>query len=277
MRRYLGFHPAMYGDLAMSTACASILKRHDPDCHFTMVVGYDYREFAPLLFNSDVVDRVYITHRAKDGFDAEDIKWINGQRFDHVFNPMQDHDHSSPWWTQRHQCLEMAHMHGLTSIDESAKVRLTKWFTPTAGLDRYIAFAPFPGMYAGVNNPKALTVARAQQIVDHISALGYTALQIGGDGEPRLEGALIERRDYLGSVRNVLGCKLFIVGDSGLNWVLSAYDHPVLGLYGHEYHGKDFIDHIQPVNPNAVYLSAPRVNDIELDIVKTSIESMLKT
>ena len=114
----------------------------------------------------------------------------------------------------------------------------------------------------------------AQKIVDMILARNLGVLQIGGRNEPRLKGALKLGTDYFESVRNVLGCKMMIMGDSGLNWLLSGYDFPVLGLYSQRHFG-EFIHNIQPINPNGLYLDAKTVSEISLDKISNSIDTLL--
>lgn len=280
INKFLGFFPALYGDIAMSTVCARVLKTKIPDCHLTFIIGNDFKEIAPVFKNQLYIDEIYITHKNKDGFDEEDVKWIVEQKFDGIFNPMADHNHfsSSPWWTKRIQTLEACHMHGLIPDDpnEIGKIQLIKWFDTNNDLKDFVAIAPFPAWYAGLNNDKALNIERAQEIVNFVLSLGYKVLQVGHPDEPNLEGAIKLKTDYFTSLKNVLSCKMMIMGDSGLNWVLSGYDFPVLGLYSNKYYTPQFVKNIQPINPNGVYLSAPNVNNIPMESIKENIERMLK-
>jgi len=271
--RFLGFNPGLLGDIVMGTTAATILKDLYPASQITCCISNDYHQIAPLLLNSPCFDRLYITHKPKDGFDEVDGKWFYNQHFHKVFDPMQDH--LDTWWQHRIQPLEVAHMHGLPTKGYSGKVVLTKWFRETEGLKGYVAYAPFPAWYAGLDNEKAFTVERAQAIVDFILANGYKVLQVGHPDEPQLVGAEKRNTDYFTSVRNVMGCRFMLMGDSGMNWVLSAYDFPVLACYGHRYYSKEFVKNIQPLNRNAFYLDAPTVNEISLDAIQSSIRTML--
>lgn len=275
--KLLGFHQALFGDLAMSTVAARIVKKRYPGrmSHLTFVIGQHYAQFAPLLLNQPDIDRLYITHAPKDGYDEVDRAWIASEGFTHVFDPRQDHDHSDPWFKHRHQPLELAHMHGLPIEGESGKVVLTKWFKETEGLRDHVAFSPFPGFYAGIHNPKCLTMARAQAIVDHILSRGFKVLQVGHPDEPQLVGTTKLATDYFGSVKNVLGCRCMVMGDSGMSWCLSAYDFPVIGLYATYYHSAEHVHNIQPLNPNGHYLSAHQVNDIPLEAIYAALDPHL--
>ena len=69
----------------------------------------------------------------------------------------------------------------------------------------------------------------------------------------------------------MLGCKLLITTDSGFSWVASGYQLPTIGLYSHDYYGKDFVKNIQPRNPNAIYFAESNVNAINIDSIVETI------
>lgn len=275
MKKFLGFNPQQYGDLYMCTVAARCLKRVVPDSHLTFIIASDYRECAPIFLDHPDIDRVHILSRSKDGLDEIDWKWIKDQKFDHIFNPMQDHDHSDPWWKKRHQALETAYMHRLPIDADDGKISLTRWFKPEVGLEKYVAISPWAAFYAGTTNPKAIPMHMIQRVVDWLIGNGWSVLQIGGPNEPVIEGAKQLSTDYFTSLRYVLGCRAMIMGDSGFNWLLSGYDFPVLGLYSEYYFGKDFIHNIQPINKNGVYLTGKTVADIGVEQVLESLKVML--
>lgn len=277
MKKYCGFCPARIGDVAMMTVAARALKTIEPDCHLTFVVSPYCGTSAALYLNHPHIDRVHILHKYNDGFDEVDLEWLKREKFDHIFNPMQDHDHSRPWWRERIQTLESAHMHGLSLPEgDAGKIELAKWFEPNKRFVEYVAFAPFPGFYMGKTNHKSIPLETAQDIVDYIVGKGYGVLQIGGPNEPQISGALKLDTDYFGSVQNILGCKGLICGDSGINWIASGYDFPAIGLYAYDIYGPQFIRNIQPINPNATYLSAQTVGDISLDLIMQHVDNLLE-
>lgn len=273
MNRYLGFHQGRMGDIAMSTVAARILKKHDPSCHLTFIVGSDNYQFTPLLYNNLWIDRLYVTHKGQDGFDRQDQQWITDQRFTHVFNPLQDHPEQN-WFLSRQQAIETAFMHGLPTGGESAKIQLTRWFKDVEGLRGHVAFAPFAGAYS-MGNDKQLTTERAQEVVNLIRCLGFKVLHIGGATEPRLEGAEFRDTSYFESIRNIVSCKCFVHTDTGAGWIVSAYDTPALGLYSHRYYGPRSVQNIQPENPNARYLDAHNVNQIDLGRIEHHLKGLL--
>lgn len=276
MKRFLGFNPMQYGDLFMGTVAARALKRAVPDSHLTYVINGDYREAAPLFIDHPHIDRVHVLHSPRGGFDEVDQSWVAERGFHHVFNPMQDHDHSRPWWRERSQPHEVVHMHGLPMpIGDTGQIKLVKWFTPSTGTKGAVALAPFPAFYAGLTNDKAFPIELAQSIVWYLRGKGVEVLQVGGPNEPALKDAAQIHTGYFDSVRNVLGCRAFIGGDSGMMWLMSGYSFPCLGLYASRYYGREHVKHIQPVNPNAIYLHEETMGQFSLDIIRQSIDAIL--
>lgn len=276
MNRYCGFNPLRYGDLFINLVACRALRQMDPDSHLTFVLNANYRSAAPLFLDQPDIDRVHITHKATDGFDKEDWQWVNEQRFTHVFNPMQDHLHSEPWWrTGRNQPQEVAYIHRIPlPPGETGKLSLNRWFEPSKGFEKCVAFQPFAGSY-DPHNMKQLSPAQAQRVVDLIRARGYQVLQMGLPTEWRLDKVTFIDTDFFGAVKNLLGCRALITTDSGFNWAASCYDHPTLGLYSHAYYGKDRVSAIQPLNPNAIYLDDANVNDIGLESISAALDKLL--
>lgn len=279
MKRYCGMHCGRFGDLYMATVAARALKAVDPEAHLTFTIGCDYREAAPLFLNHPHIDRIRILHSTgAAGHDEMDKAWIAAQGFDLVFDPQADHQHWDPWWKKRPQPLEICHMHGIDpAAAGGAKIEMARWFDPIP-FDKTVAFAPFPAWYAGLdpsNNDKALSIERAQEVVDYLIGKGWQVLQVGAAAEPQLRGTTKLTTDYFGSVRRVLGCRAFIGGDTGMMWLMSGYDFPCLGIYAHRYYGAANVRNIQPINPNAIYLDAPTIAEIELDRVRQSLDTLL--
>ncbi len=273
--KVVGLNPLRYGDLYMATVGVRCFKRIYPNAHFTFVINADYRECAPLFLDHPDIDRIHILDRDKDGFNEVDWDWIRIQNFDHIFDPMQDHDRPD-WYLFRHQALEAAYMHRIPIDGDDGKIVLNKWFKETDGLKNYVALAPFPAWYQGSANRKSFTMEQAEGIVKYLKVKGYNVLQVGGPNEPQLSNVLKINSDYFNSVKNILGCRAFIGSDSGLTWCLSGYDFPVLGLYPSDMHGgPNYVKNIQPINPNALYLDANTMKDIKIEDIYKAIDKLL--
>ncbi len=274
MNRYGGMSAHRYGDLFMNLAAWRTVKLMDPDAHTTFFINGNYRSAAPLFLDQPDIDRIHITHAPVGDLDVVDYEWAKDQAFARFFSLMADHDHSRPWHlTGRNQPQEVCFIHGLPAWSDG-KLSLNRWFEPTKDLSKHVALQAFAGSY-DPSNTKQLSPARAQEVVDLIRARGFEVLQLGLPTEHRLDNVTFMDRDFFGMVKDILGCKALVTTDSGPAWAASCYDHPTLGLYSHAYYGKDHVNAIQPLNPNAIYLDAPNVNDIALFVIDAHLEALL--
>lgn len=281
MNRYGGMSSHRYGDLFMNLPAWRTIKRLDPDAHVTFFINGNYRSAAPLFLDQPDIDRVHITHSPVGDLDEVDREWVRRQGFKTFFSLMGDHDHLRPWFLTRNQPQEVLRIHGIPlPADETGKLSLNRWFEPTSGLSKWVALQAFAGSY-DPSNTKMLSIERAQRIVDLIRARGYSVLQLGIPSEPKLEGTTRIDNDFFGAVKDLLGCRALVTTDSGFNWAASCYDHPTLGLYSHEYYdmgphgGENRVSAIQPLNTNAIHLSARRINEIALDDISIALDKLL--
>lgn len=252
----------------------SLSQKIDPTCHLVFGINGNYQGAAPLFLEQPDIDEIYITKNPVGGLNNEDLDWAKEQGFTHIFDPLADHNHSVPWWTTgRNQPQECAFIHCLPIFD-NGKLTLNRWFEPTKGLEQYVALQAFAGSYDPANK-KALSPARAQEIVNLIIARGYKVLQLGLPNEPKLDNTTRIESDYFSMVKNVLGCRALVTTDSGIAWCSSCYDFPTLGLYSNSYYSKQYISAIQPINPNAIYLDEDNVNNISLDSIENSLKILL--
>lgn len=279
--RYTGMSAHRYGDLFMNLVAWRTVKRLDPTAHTTFLLNGNYRSAAPLFLDQPDIDSVHITHSPVGDLDEVDHTWVKSQKIRHLFSLMADHNHGDPWWIHRNQPQEVCYMHGLPILPgETGKLSLNRWFEPTKGFEKVVALQAFAGSY-DPSNKKMLSPERAQQIVDLIRARGYQVLQMGLPTEWRLDHTLFVDVDFFMAVKNLLGCRALVTTDSGFNWAASCYDHPTLGLYSHEYYdmgaygGENRVHTIQPINPNAIYLSARGINDIPLGDIDVALNKLL--
>lgn len=281
---FCGFNSLQFGDLVINTFAARVLKEKYPSSKLTFVINKDYKDIAPLFINHPHIDYIKILDKNRDGFNQVDQNWVKNQDFDLVFNPMQDHNHSDPWFLKRHQAAEVCFMHRLVDEKECQKfdnkLFLNKWFDPANLVPHFgnrgvVAIQAFAGSY-NPQNDKMLTVEKAQLIVDYLVCLGYNVLQLGIESEPKLNNTCRFKTNYFDSVKNMLGCKFLITTDSGMSWISSAYEFPTIGLYSNSYYGKEFIKNIQPINPNAEYLDADNVNNILDQEIFAAIDRMIE-
>jgi hypothetical protein len=261
-----------FGDLIISTVAACAHKVKYPDSRLTLGLNKRFEAILPLFGAHKSFDDYHIYQEYANWPGGEDNLFLAKNQFDIVYHAMPKRANEATWWKTEHQCQSACSVYDLTPPSD-LQCSLTKWFDVPDNSD-YIAFAPIGG-FQDWPNRKSFSVDRANEVVRLIQSLGYKVLQIGGPGEPILEGA--EKRDlsYFESVKQALGCRAFVGVDTGLQWVMSAYSMPILGLYSNGYYGREFIKAIQPINPNAIYLDEITVNDIPLDLIALNLKTLI--
>ncbi len=268
----IGLTQGLRGDLVISTVAARAFKERFPDSKLVLGMHKDFADMAPLFFQHESFDNIHF-YDGYDNWPSEiDKEYLGKAKYDIVFNAMAPHL-DNEWWRQRHQTEENCHMHYLP-IPKNIQCALNPWFSVPDN-KKFVAFSPIGGFY-NYPNAKSLSLERAQEIVDFILDAGLQVWQIGHKDEPRLEGVTKKDLSYFDSVKNLLGCKAFITVDTGLCWLSSAYSFPTLGLYSNSYYSPQYIKNIQPIQPNAQYLDAPNVNNIDIELIKQKIIELVK-
>lgn len=270
--RFLGFNLGQYGDLAMSTVAARSLKEIYPNSHLTYHIADKYKDFAPLVVRNMYVDAVHISEGYGDYPTENDKKFLLENSFDHIFDPMPQH--SRPDWY--HYCStqteEVCYMHHLKP-SSNLQCHLERFFDISRQKGT-VAVSLF-GNYGQSN--KAFSKNKAQEIVDYLIKLGYRVRVIGSPLDPKLKNVIWENLNYFDSVKKMLGCDFLITCDTGMNWVASAYSHPVIGFYfrGALYHDQENFAAIQPVNPNAQYINSyESLNQLDISIISEYIKNI---
>lgn len=278
--KYSLFNQGQFGDGIIATAAARIFKEKYPSSTLFLNINKKYTDIASLFLNNFYFDGLTVWSAYDnwpDDKDKEIIKYRVDISIGHPMNPHKEND----WYLYRHQTTECAYMNKIIDKNEAHLLKngiecsLTKWFDSNINLSgNYVAFFPFAGWY-NINNTKKLTEEKAQKIVDLLSVIGYKVLQIGGNDEPQLKNTLKLNTDFFNSVKNSLSCKFAVGTDTAMQWILSAYQFPSIGLYSNQYYGKEFIKNIQPINKNSIYLDAPNVNDILIEDIEVAIKNLI--
>jgi len=245
----------------MSTVAARAFKEQHPNTSLTLGLGPEFADMAPLFARHPYYDDIHVYNSYQGWPNEMDRDYLHRSRYDIVFNGFPPH-REQDWWRYRHQNAEAAYMVGLP-IPADISTVLTKWFSVRDDFKDAVALAAFAGFY-NPGNDKRLDIETAQSIADYILSQGFRVLQLGGADEPVLRGTICLPTNYFDSVRNMLACRALIHTDTGMGHVAGAYKQRALGLYSSAYYGDQYLPAIQPINPNAIYLSALRVNDIPL-------------
>lgn len=273
-KKILYGHHGQIGDCFINLP--SIKKLNKLGYTIDMPINKKYLDIIPLFLNCEYLNSIIVTDEYEKFPNKKDSDFLKIKDYDDIYNPMIPHKDNG-WFGNQHQCSAVMDDYGFGKLHHNeCQIKLNKWFD-IEKLEKIIAFAPFPGFYAGLNNDKCLKIEKAQEIVDSIiSNFGYNVFQVGDPREPTLHNVMINKKlSFFDSVKIVLGCKTLIVGDTGLNWCMSGYEYPLLGLYSHRYYGPQFIKNIQPVNKNSLYLDADNVNNIPLDQIIEKIKLLI--
>ena len=274
VKRILFGHSGLRGDLVINLPAIKWLHKHEPDWLIDMPIHRPLADMVPLFQNLPYLNGTIITE-AHDGFPSEgDLDLLRHRAYDMVGNPMQPHK-DDRWHQRIHQTAAVLEDYLNQPLPlEEQQIELTRWFE-VDDQPHWVALAPFAGFASNPINPKRLTVERAQETVNHLRKRGFCVLQLGGKDEPPLQEATQFLGSYFEAVKAMLGCRALISTDTGMGWVASGYKHPSLGLYSDAYHGADKVCNIQPRNPNALFLSAPNVNEIPFDKVAESLHHLI--
>lgn len=271
----IGFNMQQRGDLIMNTVAAQSLIELYPYCHLTFGIAKPYEDMLPLFLNHPYIHDIHVWD-SDDGLNKNDLDYINFIKYDKVFDPMPKHTYDL-WFLNnlvKSQADEVCLMHKLPIL-KKPQCFLNKWFE-CPDLKKYIAFFPFAGFY-NKNNTKRLSEIKAQSIVNDLTKLGYSVIQLGGSNEPKLENVIKLNTSYFESVKILLGCKFALGTDSGFAWLCSAYNFPLIGLYSsayYKYENINYISKIQPINLNAIYLDEENVNDIPNETIMNKVKKI---
>lgn len=272
--RAIGFQQGQRGDIILATVAARAFKEQYPEARLTLGLNRQYEDMLPMFGAHRYYDDYHVWQEYANWPGGEDDLFLAKNQFDFVYHAMPRRRNEATWWKDEHQAANACSIYGLTP-PKDLQCSLTKWFD-APDYSSYIGFQPFGG-WQDWPNKKSFSVERANAVVAAIKALGFNVLQFGGPDEPLLDGATKlngKFNTYFDSMKAMLGCRALVTVDTGRVWAASAYSFPTLGLYSTSYYGPQYISSIQPINPNAIYESAPLVNDIPLDLIAARIKEL---
>lgn len=267
--RILGFNAGQYGDLAMCVTACQLLKEN-LDCHITFGIGDKYADCKEAFLNNPYIDDIHIWD-SYDGWPKEnDRKYIEDSKFDKVFDAMPKHFYDF-WYTKWHQTEETCRMHGLPP-PKSSQIYLNKYWENIDKYKDYVAVSCLTSFGAS----KSIDIIKIKKIIEYIHSKGLKTIHLNGPNEPDL-GIEKSNCSYFESIKIMSSCKFLLTADTGMNWFASGYKQKVLGLYGYKYYpycstSKNW----QPTNENAIYLEAEHANNVDNELIFSSIDSIIK-
>lgn len=274
MVRALGFNQGQIGDLAMQVVLCKHFKKMHPDSHMTFGINKKYENCKDIFKDNKYIDE----YKIWDGYDDfpkdSDREFLkeNSKTYDYVFNPMSCHV-DNQWYTKMHHIQAFSNNHGLGRIQD-LKIELEQWFDLDSKYKNCVAVTAFSSAQGVRDIPKDF----ANKIISYIHSLGFKTIQLGLKNHERLNttyepigGTVME------DVKVALSCKMLLTTDTGMNWIMSGYNQNVLALYSnYSYPIPAPLYNRTPVNPNALYLEANLVKDINFQMIKGYIDRLLK-
>jgi ADP-heptose:LPS heptosyltransferase len=278
-KKAIGFCMGQIGDFAISTVAARMFKNFHPDWKLVLGVHKKYQQLIPLFYQHPFFDSFHVYDSYDEWPNEKDLIYIGGSKYDILYNPMTAHTNDD-WYKRYHQTQEMCAMYGLPipKNKDDCKVIMSNWYAPYVEyLPNYVCLAPIGGAY-NYPNDKSYSKEQVAIIVNYLkSKYNYDVIQLGGPGEPVFDGCLCKsgQISYLESMKLVYGSRGLITVDTGINWHSSAFGKNTLACYSNEYYKKEFIQSIQPVNRNAIYLDEGSIGKITEEQLVNGIDNLL--
>ena len=258
------------GDIIMFSSTLRRLRQLYPNARITLAVSRKYQQAGELLTGLPYVNRLFVTEFYFERLRPELFQpWERGwpvdlrgddevaeeRRHDLVLETRPRHRRER-WWEHAHQVQEIAHMVGVPGpIDLRTEIAIPGDTSVPDGVAGKIVFHNEPAIDA----TKAWPLGHALRLME---VFGHKLVLLGS--APPAEDPVGAHAQDIGVVdlrgRTTLAeaaaiiraCGVYVGIDSGLMWIASSLQVPVIGLYGTSYipaYGA-----IRPVNPNARYL-----------------------
>lgn len=262
-------HHGLNGDLLMNVPSFDVLKNLYPEAQLFMTVNNKYQNIIPLFYNQPNIDGFFITD-GYDNFPTDlDKHNANAMQFDIFFNPMAPHLDGNDWFLRRHQVKDVAFSYNLPECSD--KINLVKYWNDEPKLEKTVAICPFGGYGA---KHKSMTNDQIYGLIDYFKAEGYDIIQLCNETNKQNHFSKIKNSNtsFIDSVKLLHRCEFLVTVDTAMCWIASAYNIPTVALYSHEYYTENYVKNIQPVNPNAKYLSENHISEINLDKTIESIK-----
>lgn len=272
MKTAIGFNQGQLGDLAINLVAARALKEMYPDIHLTFSINKKYQSAAPIFLHNPLVDDIKIWDGYDDWPTRKDEEYLreNEDAIDLFFEP--NPKVANPlWFLTHHHSEETCRMHGLTP-PKNLSVSLVRYFDLNPKYSKCVAFAPFTSAGAARDIP----FEYAQKIVDAAHRMGLETVQLGLPSAPKLKTTHgIIGGSVFDDVIVAASCKSLVTADTGMNYIMSGYEHHTLGLYNTScYPVKPELQFRIPKNKNGRYLEATEIRDIPIELVITELSSI---
>lgn len=269
---YIGIN-GQFGDIIMQEPGLRNFIAQNPDTKIVLGCTKRYAGILPLYenYHSNIIE-----FKIWDGYDdwptEEDSKYIKEQNFDAMYpSKIPTHDEAN-WADYRHITEETALMLGLEAKTTNIELNMPE---DVVKEPKTAAIHLFSSKWPG--GARSVSIKRQEEIARHLCQKGYKVYQLSGPHQPHIRNTTFVRGTYFDSCKKMLSTDLLVTCDSGMPWVASAFNHPMVGLYSAAYNPLvGTTKNWQPVNPNAVYLEGQTANLIDMDVVLYNIDKKLQ-
>lgn len=269
--KIIGFNQGQIGDLVLNIPACRAIKQKYPDSKLIFSINKKYKHVAPLFYHNPLIDDFVFWDGYDDWPNEKDKEIIDNIQPDLLFHPMPKviDDY---WINKMHFTEIVCRNYGITPPD-NLHTTLIKYFDTIPKYKNCIAINPFS---SSPNSGRDLPEELCYQIIDLIHHMGYETIQLGIKNHKQYPTTYpISDVTIFDDTVIALSCKLTITIDSGMNYILSGYNHKVLGLYGKVYPIDGPIKNRTPINKNAIYLENESISDILLSDIDKSLEKLL--
>ena len=251
----IGFNQGQYGDLCINLVACKAFKRDFPNSKLYFGINKKYQSIKDIFSFNDLIDDIYIWDSYNEWPSQNDINYIEDQKFDLVFNPMPKHSKEN-WYIDYHQTQEVCLMQGLEP-PENLQINLNKYFK-TERNKKFVAVNLFAETSS--HAPKVPNLEKSREYCELLKMKGYIPVQVGLETEPEIcENRFVG--NFFETIQFALSCDFVFTVDSALAWIMSGYQHSVLGIYNYKYYyGAETAKNWQPINPNAYYIESDNIN-----------------
>lgn len=277
MKKIIGFNQGQLGDLVINIPACRSIKNQYPDCELIFSINQRYKNAAPLFLNNPLIDE-FVFWEGYDNWPTEQDKLILDKISpDIIFHPTPPLIDNN-WASKMHYTEIVCRNYGIDP-PEDLHTTLVRYFDLLPEYSDCIAINPF---CAGLVCDRNIPIDLGLRIIEYVHSLGYKTIQLGFSDRYQFPTTYkTPNLSILDDTKIALSCKLFITIDSGLNYVISGYNHKVLGLYSRgltsNVYGRNAgkLSNRAPINSNAIYLQEDFIDQISFDSICFSIEKLL--
>lgn len=280
---------SLVGDTIMFLPVLNILEKSFPGSYKIFPLSQKTSYSSLFFLNHPLIDKIHIVEKW-ESLGKTDIELIEKCNF--YIDPFPQHPPCpgllvgiDNFWYNHYTCVEETVRMASISLenfsllpDEEKKPRLYKWF-PIERKNRSIAIHARAGY--NEQHKRNPSTKYWQELTKKIQKKGYKIYHCGIESEEEI-GENITRITNLSlfeQIKICLGCDLVIGNNSGFNWVVGAYGHPMISLLSRDApnHNQNLLAFAPDnyLNNNINLLCTQTCDDINQEKVLESIDNII--